>query len=66
MRRISGVAPAAATGVELFFDLKDEGRAADNPPGDLLSTAITVGGDTQRYFRFRTPDGARRLLRREG
>ena len=44
-------------GVDLFFDLKDEGKAADNPPSDLLSTAITVGGETQRYFRFRTPDG---------
>lgn len=44
-------------GVDLFFDLRDEGKAADNPPSDLLATAITVGGDTQRYFRFRTPDG---------
>ncbi len=43
--------------VDLFFDLKEEGKAADNPPSELLSTAITVGGDTQRYFRFRTPDG---------
>lgn len=42
---------------DLFFDLKEEGKAADNPPAELLSTAITVGGDTQRYFRFRTPDG---------
>ena len=44
-------------GIELFFDLRDDGKAADNPPSDLLSTAITIGGDTQRYFRFRTPDG---------
>lgn len=43
--------------IDLFFDLKDEGKAADNPLADLLSTAITVGGDSQRYFRFRTPDG---------
>ncbi len=44
-------------GVDLFFDLKDDGKAADNPPSELLSAAITVGGETRRYFRFRTPDG---------
>ena len=43
--------------VDLFFDLKEEGKAADNPPAELLSTAITISGETQRYFRFRTPDG---------
>lgn len=43
--------------VDLFFDLKDDGKAADNPPSELLSAAITAGGDTRRYFRFRTPDG---------
>lgn len=44
-------------GIDLFLDLRDEGKAADNPPAELLSTALTVGGDTQRYYRFRTPDG---------
>jgi murein DD-endopeptidase MepM/ murein hydrolase activator NlpD len=43
--------------IELFFDVKDEERSMDSPPGELLFTAITTGGDTQRYFRFRTPDG---------
>lgn len=43
--------------IELFFDVKDEERAVDSQPGELLFTAITTGGDTQRYFRFRTPDG---------
>jgi murein DD-endopeptidase MepM/ murein hydrolase activator NlpD len=43
--------------IELFFDVKDEERAMDGHPGELLFTAITTGGDTQRYFRFRTPDG---------
>ena len=43
--------------IELFFDVKDEERAVDSQPGELLFTAITSGGDTQRYFRFRTPDG---------
>lgn len=43
--------------IEMFFDVKDEERAVDSQPGELLFTAITTGGDTQRYFRFRTPDG---------
>ncbi|MFM9849109.1 MAG: peptidoglycan DD-metalloendopeptidase family protein [Hyphomicrobiaceae bacterium] len=43
--------------IELFFDVKDEERAVDSQPGELLFTAITTGGDTQRYFRFRTADG---------
>jgi murein DD-endopeptidase MepM/ murein hydrolase activator NlpD len=42
--------------LELFFDVKDE-VGADGAPGDLLYSAMTTGGDTQRYFRFRTPDG---------
>jgi len=41
---------------EMFFDLKDEG-GTDGPPGDLLFTSITTGGETRRYYRFRTPDG---------
>jgi murein DD-endopeptidase MepM/ murein hydrolase activator NlpD len=41
---------------EMFFDLKDEG-GTEGPPGELLFTAITTGGDTTRYYRFRTPDG---------
>jgi murein DD-endopeptidase MepM/ murein hydrolase activator NlpD len=43
--------------MELFFDLKEEERGSDSQPGELLFTAISTGGDTQRYFRFRTPDG---------
>ena len=42
--------------IELFFDAKDDG-ATDGPPGELLSTAITSGGETARFYRFRTPDG---------
>jgi murein DD-endopeptidase MepM/ murein hydrolase activator NlpD len=41
---------------EMFFDLKDEG-GTDGPPGELLFTSITTGGETRRYYRFRTPDG---------
>lgn len=42
--------------VELFFDAKEEG-AADGPPGELLYTSITSGGDNTHFYRFRTPDG---------
>jgi murein DD-endopeptidase MepM/ murein hydrolase activator NlpD len=42
---------------ELFFDLKEEEKGADSPPGELLYTAMSVAGDTLRFFRFRTSDG---------
>jgi murein DD-endopeptidase MepM/ murein hydrolase activator NlpD len=41
---------------EMFFDLKDEG-GTEGPPGELLYTSITTGGETTRYYRYRTPDG---------
>lgn len=43
--------------VELFFDLKDE-TATEGAPGELLFTSITAGGDTARFWRYRTADGA--------
>ncbi len=42
--------------VEFFFDMKDD-AGPDSEPGELLYTAITSGGDTYRFYRFRTPDG---------
>ncbi|KAB2941531.1 MAG: M23 family metallopeptidase [Hyphomicrobium sp.] len=42
--------------VEFFFDMKDDAKA-DTPPGELLFTSITSGGETYRFYRFRTPDG---------
>ncbi len=42
--------------LELFFDARDDG-ATDGPPGELLYTSITSGGDSARFYRFRTPDG---------
>ena len=42
--------------LELFFDVKDE-VGTDGAPGDLFYSAMTTGGETQRYYRFRTPDG---------
>jgi len=44
--------------VELFFDMREDAAStADAAPGELLFSAITAGGDTTRYYRFRTPDG---------
>jgi murein DD-endopeptidase MepM/ murein hydrolase activator NlpD len=42
--------------IELFFDMRDD-PSAEAPPGELLYTAITSGGDTYRFYRFRTSDG---------
>jgi murein DD-endopeptidase MepM/ murein hydrolase activator NlpD len=42
--------------VEFFFDVKDDPKP-DSPPGELLFTSITSGGETYRFYRFRTPDG---------
>jgi len=41
---------------EFFFDLKEEG-GTEGPPGELLFTSITAGGESSRFYRFRTPDG---------
>jgi murein DD-endopeptidase MepM/ murein hydrolase activator NlpD len=45
-------------GVELFFDLKGEDRGVDGEIGDLLATFVTTGGDTRKFYRFSTSDGA--------
>ncbi|MCL4767250.1 MAG: M23 family metallopeptidase [Hyphomicrobiaceae bacterium] len=42
--------------VDFFFDVKED-AGPDSAPGELLYTAITSGGETQRFWRFRTPDG---------
>jgi len=42
--------------IELFFDVKDEDNGK-NELGELLYTALTAGGETSRFYRFRTPDG---------
>lgn len=43
-------------GVEMLFDLKDD-SGLDGPPGDLLYTAVTTGGETRKFYRFRSADG---------
>jgi murein DD-endopeptidase MepM/ murein hydrolase activator NlpD len=42
--------------VEFFFDMKDDPKP-DSPPGELLYTSITSGGETYRFYRFRSSDG---------
>jgi murein DD-endopeptidase MepM/ murein hydrolase activator NlpD len=46
----------AGDNAEYFFDLKQE-NGTEGPPGELLYTAITSGGETARYWRFRAADG---------
>lgn len=47
----------AGDGFEFFFDIKEEDRGADGSLGELLATSITAGGETRKYYRFRSPDG---------
>lgn len=42
--------------IEFFFDLGSADEM-DGAPGELLYTQITSGGDTSRFYRFRTDDG---------
>jgi murein DD-endopeptidase MepM/ murein hydrolase activator NlpD len=46
----------AGDSVEFFFDMKED-AGPDAPPGELLFTAITSGGETSKFYRFRSPDG---------
>ena len=43
---------------ELFFDVRDDDKRGPNALGDLLMTSLTVGGESRRFYRFRTTDGA--------
>jgi murein DD-endopeptidase MepM/ murein hydrolase activator NlpD len=48
----------AGDGFDFFFDVKEEDKGPDGSLGDLLATAITSAGETRKFYRFRTPDGA--------
>ena len=41
---------------EAFFDVADEELSLARP-GELLYSSLTVGGETRKFYRFRTPDG---------
>lgn len=42
--------------IEMFFDVQEQ-SGSKNELGELLYTALTAGGETSRFYRFRTPDG---------
>jgi murein DD-endopeptidase MepM/ murein hydrolase activator NlpD len=43
--------------IELFFDTREDERGLDAALDELLMTALTTGGETQSFFRFRSSDG---------
>ena len=47
----------AGDGFEFFFDVKDEDKAIDGALGELLATSMTAGGETHKFYRFRSSDG---------
>ncbi len=42
---------------EVFFDLQEGEANQEKKLGEVLFTAMTVGGDKRQFYRFRTPDG---------
>ncbi len=42
--------------IELFFGFGNK-DFAEGPPGELLYSKITTGGETARFYRFKTPEG---------
>lgn len=44
-------------GFEVFFDVEGDTSSPDAKPDHLLFTALTVGGETRKFYRFRTGDG---------
>lgn len=47
----------AGDSFELFYDLVQD-DSGNERPGELLYAAVTIGGESHGYYRFRTPDGA--------
>ncbi len=45
-------------GFEFFFDIKEEDKGAEGSLGELLATSITAGGETRKFYRYRSPDGS--------
>lgn len=43
--------------VELFFDTDETSSTGQDGLGALLYTAMTIGGETRRFYRYRTRDG---------
>lgn len=51
---------------EVFFDMNKAEDGRETEPGELLYTAMTVGGETRRFFRYRAPDGGIDFYDEEG
>jgi murein DD-endopeptidase MepM/ murein hydrolase activator NlpD len=43
--------------IEWFFDTREDDRPGEGGLGELLMTSITTSGETQKFYRYRTPDG---------
>ncbi|HZR76828.1 M23 family metallopeptidase [Bradyrhizobium sp.] len=43
---------------DVFFAGEDEGTASNSEKPEVLFAALTVGGETKKYYRFQTPDDA--------
>jgi len=56
----------AGDGFEVFFDLKKNESGQETAMGEMLFTAMTVGGDKRQFYRFRTPDGDIDFYDRDG
>jgi len=56
----------AGDGFEVFFDLLKNESGQEAAMGEMLFTAMTVGGDKRQFYRFRTPDGAIDFYDRDG
>jgi len=46
----------AGDSFEVFFAGEDETPAVSNEKNEVLYAALTVGGETKKYYRFQTPD----------
>lgn len=51
---------------EIFFDMEKDDAGQDRSFGEVLYTAMNVGGDKRGFYRFRTPDGEIDFYDRDG
>ncbi len=52
-------------GFEMFFEV-EEADDGEEQPGELLFVSMKVGGESLKYYRFRTPDGEVDFYNSEG
>ncbi len=51
---------------EVFFDLVPSSKSPEGKPGEILFSSLTVGGETRRFYRYRTADGVTDFFDAEG